>query len=462
VVLDASGRHRRPAGGPLSTDEFLSAPTTSTFPAAAGPGWAPDLAEPWSQWNVPPPVMHPDHPSAPVPRVRASQAPTGPIPVGNPGQLATPPAAQPLLQQRRPGGWPNPGGARPRANPPGRSNRLRQAYNPGWGDGPGQYPRVYPPGGPFPGDGASQAHWPSPAYGAGQGYGPAPGYRSGQGYNPGPGQPPAHGYNPGQPGFAPAPGYDRYQPGAGYSQRQSYPDDRDNRRLYAVPGGASVPGPAPWQAGAAHGGDLWSNRQARSAGDEAAAIRQAAEHEAAVIRQAAEQEAAELRAAVMAMSTQLGHVATYLNDYLGKHALREERPQAQGIATREWELVPETAARPNVGMATPPRAARTRGLSAPPDVKPGGRQAAAMRKMTIVFAALLSVAVLGGLTELGLHGFGFFVFRSAGTGATDNNGLQENQGPGQPDAPGTQHAKPAKHAAHHSAPKPTPQQSLSA
>jgi hypothetical protein len=85
-----------------------------------------------------------------------------------------------------------------------------------------------------------------------------------------------------------------------------------------------------------------------------------------------------------------------------------------------------------------------------------------MRKVALVFAALFSVAVIGGLMELGLHGFNFFVFRSAGTGATDNNGLQENQGPGQPDAPGAQHNKPAKHAAHHSAPKPTPQQSLSA
>ncbi len=85
-----------------------------------------------------------------------------------------------------------------------------------------------------------------------------------------------------------------------------------------------------------------------------------------------------------------------------------------------------------------------------------------MRKTAVVFATLFALAVAGGLTELGLHGLHFFVFRSAGTGATDNNGLQENQGPGQPDAPAAQHVKPAKHAVHHSTPKPTPQPSISA
>jgi hypothetical protein len=35
-----------------------------------------------------------------------------------------------------------------------------------------------------------------------------------------------------------------------------------------------------------------------------------------------------------------------------------------------------------------------------------------------------------------LHGFRFFVFRSIGAGETGPNGLQEDQGPGQPDAPG--------------------------
>jgi hypothetical protein len=45
---------------------------------------------------------------------------------------------------------------------------------------------------------------------------------------------------------------------------------------------------------------------------------------------------------------------------------------------------------------------------------------------------------VSGTTEVFLHGFSFFVFRSAGTGAT-HGGLEENQGPGQPDAPGAHH-----------------------
>jgi hypothetical protein len=50
-------------------------------------------------------------------------------------------------------------------------------------------------------------------------------------------------------------------------------------------------------------------------------------------------------------------------------------------------------------------------------------------------AALLFFALTAATTEVALHGFAFFVFRSAGTGETPSTGLQENQGPGQPDAP---------------------------
>jgi hypothetical protein len=257
---------------------------------------------------------------------------------------------------------------------------------------------------------AGQGHGPSPVYGAGQGYGPV---------------------------------------------RQAGPFDR--RRM---PGPA---GPAGWHSDAADGGGLWLAQQVRIAGDEAAAIRKAAEQQAAAIRRSAEQEAADLRAAVIAMSTQMGHIAIYLNDYLGTDALREERPPVLRIATPEQDVVPGGAAprlarpaldpdRPKASRSPSSCAPRTEAPSAPREVKSAGRQAAAMRKVAIVFAAIFSVAVMGGLTEIGLHGFSFFVFRSAGTGATDNNGLQENQGPGQPNAPGAHHEKSAK--AHHKASKP--------
>jgi hypothetical protein len=67
------------------------------------------------------------------------------------------------------------------------------------------------------------------------------------------------------------------------------------------------------------------------------------------------------------------------------------------------------------------------------------RQHAAMRLTVIVLAALFLAAVISGATEIALHGYSFFVFRSAGTGATPDNGRKENQGPGQPDAPGAHH-----------------------
>lgn len=60
-----------------------------------------------------------------------------------------------------------------------------------------------------------------------------------------------------------------------------------------------------------------------------------------------------------------------------------------------------------------------------------------MRFAVIATAALFLVAVIAGAVEIHLHGFAFFVFRSAGTGETGPNGLPEDQGPGQPDAPKT-------------------------
>jgi hypothetical protein len=63
------------------------------------------------------------------------------------------------------------------------------------------------------------------------------------------------------------------------------------------------------------------------------------------------------------------------------------------------------------------------------------RQYAAMRLTAIVMAAMVLFAVAAGSTEVALHGFSFFVFRSAGTGSTPATGLKESQGPGQPDAP---------------------------
>lgn len=68
-----------------------------------------------------------------------------------------------------------------------------------------------------------------------------------------------------------------------------------------------------------------------------------------------------------------------------------------------------------------------------PESRP--RQLAAIRVAAAATAALVLFAVIAGASEVALHGFRFFIFRSVGTGETGPNGLQEDQGPGQPDAP---------------------------
>ena len=60
---------------------------------------------------------------------------------------------------------------------------------------------------------------------------------------------------------------------------------------------------------------------------------------------------------------------------------------------------------------------------------------------------------------IGLHGWQFFVFRSAGTGQTPSDGaLTENQGPGQPDAPKPHVSPSSVHHAVHAKPGLTPAQ----
>ena len=60
-----------------------------------------------------------------------------------------------------------------------------------------------------------------------------------------------------------------------------------------------------------------------------------------------------------------------------------------------------------------------------------------MRFAVVASSALVLFAAVAGATEIYLHGFAFFVFRSVGTGETGRGpgGLVEDQGPGQPDAP---------------------------
>ncbi len=210
---------------------------------------------------------------------------------------------------------------------------------------------------------------------------------------------------------------------------------------------------------------------------EAAAYREQAAMQATSVREAAEQEAEKLRASLQAMSAELGQVAAFVTRTLEFPAEpgTPSRPGAAGPESRV-QAAPSTPARTAAGGrpgATPRASApeartttkpdnipgRDRGTrrrtspgSAPkafPAAKPGERPRQ-LRAARIVVAAFIGLSLLSaatGTTEMILHGFPFFVFRSAGTGGTPGTGRQEDQGPGQPDAPGARHHTVPRH--HH-------------
>jgi hypothetical protein len=180
----------------------------------------------------------------------------------------------------------------------------------------------------------------------------------------------------------------------------------------------------------------------RAAADrEAAEMRQQASDQAAALLAAAELDAAHMRTAVMTMSAELSQIAAYVTENL------------TGIPARP---AAKPAAQPAAKPAAQPAAKPAREPAAKPAVQPTARprQYSAMRRVVAVVAALVLLAVVSCATELGLHGFRFFVFRSAGTGATPGGGLKEDQGPGQPDAPSPRVHVLIPHHAQHS-PKPT-------
>lgn len=199
MVTVSAGKHRRFEEEPLGAPEYFAAPPGVAGPAAGSSGawgpapaaavgpqagqlarypgsngsparsasdWPPDsLGTSWPQWGGPPPALHPDHPSAPVPRVRVPQAPAQAGPVmpgraapGTPsGPMPSPLAGPPRLPRRRPtgpgpSGSPNAGprfnGAGPRAGGPGQANPARnmppaqQDFNTGDIYNSGQFPPV--------------------------------------------------------------------------------------------------------------------------------------------------------------------------------------------------------------------------------------------------------------------------------------------------------------------------------
>jgi hypothetical protein len=184
---------------------------------------------------------------------------------------------------------------------------------------------------------------------------------------------------------------------------------------------------------------------------DAARIRQQASDQAAKIRATAEADAGELRAVIEALTDELAHMTSYLTGAFGISAhpagapvfpppSKPAAPPASPTARPTTSPAAEPASRP-----TKPAAQTAKPATRPAKRAARPRQYAAARGTTIVTVALVLLTAAAGTTETALHGFAFFVFRSAGTGATNDNGLQEDQGPGQPNARGIHHHVPGPH-----------------
>jgi hypothetical protein len=185
---------------------------------------------------------------------------------------------------------------------------------------------------------------------------------------------------------------------------------------------------------------------------EAAELVRKASEQAAATLATAELEAAKVRATVTRLSAELGGVAAYVTENLGSVAPPAAKtiimpavpPSARPAAAPVTEPEARPAARPAIEPGTGPKSRPASQPGTRPAPKPGTRpaprpegrprQLVAIRVAAVATAALFLFALLSGTTEVALHGFRFFVFRSAGTGETGPNGLQEDQGPGQPDA----------------------------
>ena len=193
----------------------------------------------------------------------------------------------------------------------------------------------------------------------------------------------------------------------------------------------------------------------QSAAERAATTLRRAEREAATIRRA-EREASELRAAATEMTAELAGVTADVIETPAIRAKPATEPGALPVAEPAAQPVTEPPARPTAEPASRPRREATENLTRParpatrprarpgisprrtPNARPGAtpksRQVRAWRKMAATVVVLFLVGLTGAATEIGLHGFSFFIFRSAGAGATSGNGVPENQGPGQPGA----------------------------
>jgi hypothetical protein len=424
----SSNGYRRPADG-------------ATW-AAALAGYSGEQNQDWQDWG-PPPTLHPDHPSAPVPRI----------------QFAAEHPSRPMSSPRTP------------VARPGHHRQVR----PGWRDTT-DYRRESGPFRPGPGSAGGR---PQNGHSAGR----DPLWSAGQVLSVADGQA-AHIEQEAR-DYAAAMRVAAEHQAAEITQQA-------NSRANAITQQAAVHADAITQQASTRADVITQQAadqaaaMARQAADQAADMAQQAADQAVAIREAAEREAAEMRARLDAMSGELSRLATYFAGSVAAPAglatapplpalpdaepvlpgtgaalpgtipampdtrparpdARPARPDARPARPDARPARPDTDNRP-ARPATPARtgtrptrpdrpvtrparpetsprtrpAERTAPKTAPVDKKPG-RQLRAMRIATFGTAALLSIAAIGAVTEIGLHGFNFFVFREGGQGETPGN-----------------------------------------
>jgi hypothetical protein len=152
-----------------------------------------------------------------------------------------------------------------------------------------------------------------------------------------------------------------------------------------------------------------ANRTLPDAGHQAAEISQQRLAVAAAPRQASEGDAAELRPALMEMRAELDRVAARAAGTLQSTTTPMTAPAARPTARR--------TTKPATPPAIPlPQPAESGTRPAKPATPP--RQVRAMRLTVLAMTIPILFGLMTAGGELALHGYGFFIFRSAGTGAT--------------------------------------------
>ena len=234
-----------------------------------------------------------------------------------------------------------------------------------------------------------------------------------------------------------------------------------------------------------HGAATWAEAITQQANSHAAGIREAAEQEAAALRARIESMPGEVSQVVTAYVSEslaaplmpagaplIPPTAPLIRP--GAPVLPGRRPALPGprsappepgVAQPDTGMVPHTSpARTHTSPARPDTRTARPGANpgANPDARPARRtttpagkaqkrprQRQAMRIATGATATLLLFSVIAGAAEIGLHGFKFFVFREAGVGQTSGNETdqqflaRQHAAPHHPAAPkGRHHKKP--------------------